>query len=84
MKLQILKTFYVLLFALFSTVAIGQVAIGELPASGMEDGVIFQLESPDKGLLIPRVQLLNTSDTTTIDPGNVEGLWVYNIAPSGS
>jgi len=84
MKLQVLKISATLLFVLFTASVEAQVAIGELPATGMEDGVIFQLESPDKGLLIPRVALTGTLDTSTIDPANVEGLWVYNTGPAGS
>ena len=58
-----------------------QVAIG---TDTLEDGVIFQMESDSKGLLIPRVELTSRLDVATIDPSQVEGLWVYNTAPAGS
>ena len=58
-----------------------QVAIG---TKTLDDGAIFQMESSNKGLLIPRVALTSRSDTSTIDPSQVEGLWVYNTAIAGS
>ncbi|MEM7186435.1 MAG: hypothetical protein AAF466_07235 [Bacteroidota bacterium] len=58
-----------------------QVAIG---TQTLEDGAIFQMESSDKGLLIPRVALSDRTDTATIDPSQVEGLWVYNTATAGA
>jgi len=58
-----------------------QVAIG---TDTLEDGVIFQMESDSKGLLIPRVTLTSRLDVATIDPSQVEGLWVYNTATAGS
>ncbi|MEM6517033.1 MAG: hypothetical protein AAF688_12680 [Bacteroidota bacterium] len=39
---------------------------------------ILDVESDSQGLLIPRVALTGTSDTTTITEGNVESLLVYN------
>ena len=58
-----------------------QVAIG---IQTLEDGAIFQMESSSKGLLIPRVALTSRLDVATIDPAQVEGLWVYNTATAGS
>jgi len=58
-----------------------QVAIG---TDTLEDGAIFQMESDSKGLLIPRVALSSRLDVATIDPSQVEGLWVYNTANAGS
>jgi len=58
-----------------------QVAIG---TDTLEDGAIFQMESSDKGLLIPRVALTDRTDTSTINGAEVEGLWVYNTATAGS
>jgi hypothetical protein len=58
-----------------------QVAIG---TDTLEDGAIFQMESDSKGLLIPRVALTSRLDVATIDPSQVEGLWVYNTATAGS
>lgn len=57
-----------------------QVAIGTLT---LDNGAIFQMESSDKGLLIPRVALTSRLDVATIDPAQVEGLWVYNTALAG-
>lgn len=58
-----------------------QVAIG---TTTLEDGAIFQMESDNKGLLIPRVALTSRLDISTIHPSQVEGLWVYNTASAGS
>ncbi len=58
-----------------------QVAIG---TESLEDGAIFQMESSNHGLLIPRVALTSRADNSTIDPAQVEGLWVYNTATAGS
>ncbi len=58
-----------------------QVAIG---TDTLEDGAIFQMDSDSKGLLIPRVTLTSRLDVATIDPSQVEGLWVYNTATAGS
>lgn len=62
-----------------------QVLIGDTSTTNVvADGAIFQLESSDKGLLLPRVALTSRTDNTTITPSLVEGLWVYNTATSGS
>ena len=58
-----------------------QVAIG---TKTIEDGVMFQMESSNKGLLIPRVSLTSRTDVSTIAPSAVEGLWVYNTASAGA
>ncbi|MCW5521203.1 hypothetical protein J1N09_15265 [Aureitalea sp. L0-47] len=58
-----------------------QVAIG---TETLDNGAIFQMESSNKGLLIPRVALTDRTDDATIDPAQVEGLWVYNTATAGS
>jgi hypothetical protein len=66
---------------IFSQGLTAQVAIG---TETLEDGAVFQMESSNKGLLIPRVTLTSRLDTSTIDPSQVEGLWVYNTATAGS
>lgn len=57
-----------------------QVAIG---TTSLENGTIFQMETSDKGLLLPRVSLLSKTDTSTITTLE-EGLWVYNTSHAGS
>lgn len=77
----------ILLYAMISGLLIcgtdlnAQVAIG---TQTLDNGAIFQMESSDKGLLIPRVALTSRLDVATIDPAQVEGLWVYNTATAGS
>ncbi|MBK5215034.1 MAG: hypothetical protein JJE55_15420 [Flavobacteriaceae bacterium] len=58
-----------------------QVAIG---TTTLSNGVSLQLESSNKGLMIPKVALTSRLDITTVTPSLVEGLWVYNTATSGS
>lgn len=76
---------YTLLFMLVLLLATkklnAQVAIGKV---GLDDGAIFQLESENKGLMIPNVALDSRNDITTISPNHVEGLMVYNTSHSGS
>ena len=68
-------------FLFWSMDLTAQVAIG---TETLDNGAIFQMESSDKGILIPRVALSSRLDTATIDPAQVEGLWVYNTATAGS
>lgn len=57
-----------------------QVGINTInPASGAQ----LDVYSVDKGLLIPRVSLINIFDTTTITPSASPGLLVYNTNTSG-
>ena len=58
-----------------------QVAIGKV---GIDDGAIFQLESENKGLMIPNVALSSRNDIITVNPNRVEGMMVYNTTASGS
>ncbi len=80
-NLKIIKKYMFLLMILFAVDASAQVVIG---GTTIDDGAIFQMKSSNKGLMIPKVSLTARTDVTTIDPGNVEGLWVYNVANSGS
>ncbi|OAB79685.1 hypothetical protein [Cochleicola gelatinilyticus] len=57
-----------------------QVVIGGVDAA---DGAMLQLDSEDKGFMIPRVALTGRDDHTTITGVEPEGLWVYNTADSG-
>ena len=79
MKLNYYLTLIFLLIVPITTIS--QVAIG---TNTIADGAMFQMESSDKGLLIPRVALTSRADVTTITPTAVEGLWVYNTATAGS
>lgn len=69
------------IFILLATLMHAQVGINTpIPnASSMLD-----VQSTDKGILIPRVALTGTADATTITPANVEGLLVYNTATVGT
>lgn len=75
-----------LTFALLVSMSVpAQVAIGEDSSGSLaiDDGVILQLNSDDKGLMIPNVALSSRTDVATIT-SPVEGLWVYNTATSGT
>ncbi len=50
----------------------------------LADGAILDVNSPNKGLLLPQVALTNTVDVTTITPAATTGLIVYNTVTSGS
>ena len=60
---------------LFGTAAYSQVGIGTLLPSNSSQ---LDIVSNSKGLLIPRVSLLNSTDNTTITNGNVNSLLVFN------
>lgn len=58
-----------------------QVAVGNLqPNQSAQMDII----SANKGLLIPRIALVNAEDTTTIKNGNIESLLVYNTTNNES
>ena len=80
-NLKTIKKFMFLLIILFAMDASAQVVLG---GTTIDNGAIFQMKSTNKGLMLPKVALSDRNDATTIDPGNVEGLWVYNLANSGS
>jgi len=72
---------YALLILLGTTSLHAQVGIGTTnPASGS----MLDIESSDKGLLIPRVALTGTNDVTTITPAASFGLLVLNTATAGA
>ncbi|ASE62380.1 hypothetical protein CEQ15_13195 [Chryseobacterium indologenes] len=79
------KFIYILL--LISTgLAKAQVGIG---TSTPDPGTILDLVSPNKGLLIPRVQLSGSNDTSTVPvissaTSTDQGLLVYNLQNSGT
>jgi len=80
MRFHLQQQIFLLLLITIPISVQSQVAIG---TKTIEDGVMFQMESSNKGLLIPRVSLTSRSDVTTIAPSAVEGLWVYNTASAG-
>lgn len=67
--------FLALLFLTATSVLNAQVGIGTTnPASGS----MLDIESSNKGILIPRVSLSGTNDNTTITPSPSYGLLVFN------
>lgn len=84
MKTQITYTF--LLFVLLQINVHAQVGIG---TSNPDLSTILDLYSTNKGLLIPRVQLLNINDITTV-PVTIssnspeQGTLIYNLSDAGT
>jgi hypothetical protein len=70
-----INKFLVVLLVLGTTYSYSQVGIG---TSSPSSSAQLELLSTDKGLLIPRLQLKSTFDSTSITNGNVESLLVYN------
>lgn len=80
MRFHLQQQIFLLLLVTIPISVQSQVAIG---TKTIEDGVMFQMESSNKGLLIPRVSLTSRTDVATITPSAVEGLWVYNTVTAG-
>jgi hypothetical protein len=64
-----------LMLLVFRTVIYAQVGVGTLAPN---ESAILDVVANNKGVLIPRVPLKGTTDSTTISNGNVESLLVYN------
>ena len=81
-KVDMIKSGIISLLCLFGVNAFysqGGVGInlnGTLP----NNSAMLDVESSNKGVLIPRVALTGISDVTSIDGGNVESLLIYNTA----
>lgn len=79
--LQQSALYVILVILVFQTATIqAQVAIG---TTQLDAGAMFQVESSDKGVLIPRISLTSNTDVTTIE-NPAEGLTIYNIATVNS
>ncbi|WP_299685232.1 hypothetical protein [uncultured Dokdonia sp.] len=76
-KLQYISFYAIIfLFCIHSSAINAQVAIG---TTQLDAGAIFQAESDNKGVLIPRITLTSNIDTNTIQ-NPAEGLTIYNTA----
>ncbi|PKP15205.1 MAG: hypothetical protein CVU07_10970, partial [Bacteroidetes bacterium HGW-Bacteroidetes-23] len=77
-----MKVKIILVALLFSATTFSQVSIGNaLPnPSANLDVTSIDVDGNTRGLLIPRLNLLNTTDASTIDNGNVNSLLVFNEA----
>jgi len=75
---SLLIAFHIFIF--FTNISNSQVGFGTtLPAIGS----LLDIDSSDKGILLPRIPLLNTLDSTTITDGASTGLLIYNTNTSG-
>ena len=72
-----MKRFIILLFFIGNSILYSQVGIGtELPNASS----ILDIVSENKGILIPRIALTGSEDSSTINGGNVKSLLVFNTA----
>ena len=74
--------FYILAIIVLMQGAILQAQVG-IGTTQLDAGAIFQVESDDKGVLIPRIALASNIDTTTIE-NPAEGLTIYNTSTENS
>ena len=72
----------VLILGLISQVGIAQVKVGNNPTT-INSNSVLEIESTDKGLLLPRVALSATSSATPLS-AHVAGMVVYNTATAGT
>ena len=64
----------------YSAVSFAQVGVGTIVPNS---STMLDVVASDKGVLLPRVQLNNSTETTTIVPQNEVGLLVYNTTANG-
>lgn len=75
------QIFNTLALALFATATFAQVKVGNNPTTINADAVL-EMESTNKGLLLPRVALTGTTNTAPMS-AHVAGMAVYNTATAG-
>lgn len=74
-KNSLQKFLFALILLLVTVVSNAQVGIG---TNNPNPSSQLDIVADDKGILIPKVPLISTTDTITITNGNVESLLVYN------
>lgn len=72
---------FALLFLLGTNILNSQVGIG---TTNPAPGSMLDIDSSDKGILVPRVTLTGTNDVTTVTPSASLGLLVFNTANAGT
>lgn len=77
--LKTFKRFANYIFILSTSVSIAQVGINTANPSA---GSIFDIVSSDKGMLIPRLDIVDLSTIDPVTDGSTEGLFVYNTNTS--
>lgn len=76
-----MKKFYILLLTVgTSYMNFGQVGVGTLTPNSSSQ---LDIVSENKGILIPRVSLKSSTDSTTISNGNINSLLVFNTETIG-
>ena len=78
-----MKKILIILVAFAGLTATAQVKIGDNPTAPMDPSVLLEMETTNKGVLMPRVALTGATDATTI-PTPVTSLFVYNTATAGT
>ena len=72
-----IRKLLLMLSLFYSAISFAQVGVGTATPNS---STMLDVEADDKGVLLPRVQLNNSTDATTIVPQNEVGLMVYNVA----
>lgn len=72
-----MKYYLTTLVLLFTITIYSQIGIGTITPN---QSTILDITSTDRGVLLPRIALTGSTDTTTIVNGNVIGLLIYNTA----
>lgn len=78
LKLPRLLTF---LFFTIPFYLVGQVGIG---TTNIDNGVALEIDSPNSGILIPRIALLSDADNTTIPGILTNGTLIYNTTTNST
>lgn len=73
--IQLMKKKLLVMLLVLGTATYAQVGVGTLVPN---TSTMLDVVAANKGIMIPRIQLKNTTDVTTISTGNVESLLVYN------
>lgn len=76
-----MKKLITLILFLYSIIIIGQIKIGDNPNS-INPNSILEIESTNKGLLLPRVTLTSTTASAPLS-SHTAGMSIYNTATTG-
>lgn len=76
-----MKKIYLVALGLFATVSFAQVKVGGTPT--VNPDAMFEVEATNKGMLLPRVELVTTDDAAPL-ADHVQGMTVYNKATTKS
>ncbi len=81
MNLKSMKKLVLLIFMFSVSIAIGQLKVGN-NAKMINPNSLFEMESNNKGMLLPRLALVATDSTKPLT-AHIQGMIVYNLSNSG-